>query len=156
MTACLFLFTQVTSTLRGSQVSVCSAWTQISLKTPFWSQATQQAAFRSGTFLPMRWRSKLRCAGCQTVTCTAPYLPIDSAYFLFMQAACERPHLLQSWKAHKRALICVDVLEVADRLLILTASADGSADLWTKDGDHVGLFGQEVMWNITDPGTYHR
>ncbi|XP_030610137.1 WD repeat-containing protein 49-like [Archocentrus centrarchus] len=72
------------------------------------------------------------------------------------EAACERPHLLQRWKAHKRALICVEVLEVADRLFVLTASDDGSAGLWTQDGDHVGLFGQEVMWNITDPGTYHR
>ncbi|XP_044035697.1 WD repeat-containing protein on Y chromosome isoform X2 [Siniperca chuatsi] len=72
------------------------------------------------------------------------------------ETVCVRPPLLQCWKAHNRALLSVEVFEVADRLLILTASADGSAGLWTKDGDHVGSFGQEVMWNITDPATYQR
>uniref|UniRef100_A0A3B4GR50 Uncharacterized protein n=1 Tax=Pundamilia nyererei TaxID=303518 RepID=A0A3B4GR50_9CICH len=76
--------------------------------------------------------------------------------FFFIQATCEQPPLLQSWRAHKRALICVEVLEVFDRLFVLTASVDGSAGLWTEDGNHVGVFGQEVTWNITDPGTYHR
>ncbi|XP_032358041.1 WD repeat-containing protein 49 isoform X1 [Etheostoma spectabile] len=68
----------------------------------------------------------------------------------------ERPPLLQCWKAHERALVSVEVLEVADRLFVLTASADGSAGLWTKDGDHVGSFGHEAMWNITEPATYQR
>ncbi|XP_026034713.1 WD repeat-containing protein on Y chromosome [Astatotilapia calliptera] len=73
------------------------------------------------------------------------------------EATCEQPPLLlQSWRAHKRALICVEVLEVFDRLFVLTASVDGSAGLWTEDGNHVGFFGQEVTWNIADPGTYHR
>ncbi|XP_041819391.1 WD repeat-containing protein 49 [Chelmon rostratus] len=72
------------------------------------------------------------------------------------EPACERPPLLQCWKAHKRALVSVEVLEVADRLFVLIASADGSAGLWTKDGEHVGSFGQEVMWNITEPATYRR
>ncbi|KAM3591772.1 uncharacterized protein V6R79_007053 [Siganus canaliculatus] len=67
------------------------------------------------------------------------------------QPVCERPPpLLQRWKTHTRALESVEVLEVADRLFILTASADGSARLWTKDGEHVGTFGEEGMWNITE------
>lgn len=53
---------QVISTLQSSQVSVCLAWTQISLKTPFWSQVTQPAHFRFGIFLPLQWTSNLRCA----------------------------------------------------------------------------------------------
>uniref|UniRef100_A0A3B4WJD4 WD repeat-containing protein 49-like n=1 Tax=Seriola lalandi dorsalis TaxID=1841481 RepID=A0A3B4WJD4_SERLL len=79
-----------------------------------------------------------------------------SHYALDIQhkSVCERPALLQCWKAHKRGLVSVEVLEEADRLLVLTASADGSAGLWTKDGDHVGSFGQEVMWNITDAAAY--
>ncbi len=77
-------------------------------------------------------------------------------YFLSTQPVCERPPLLQSWKAHQRALVGVEVLEVADTLFVLTASADGSAGLWTKGGDHVGCFGQEVMWDITEPATYQR
>ncbi|XP_023285017.1 WD repeat-containing protein 49-like [Seriola lalandi dorsalis] len=81
-----------------------------------------------------------------------------SHYALDIQhkSVCERPALLQCWKAHKRGLVSVEVLEEADRLLVLTASADGSAGLWTKDGDHVGSFGQEVMWNITDAAAYQR
>ncbi|KAM7381893.1 hypothetical protein PAMA_012648 [Pampus argenteus] len=72
------------------------------------------------------------------------------------EPVCERPPLLQCWKAHNRALVSVEVLEVADRLFVLAASADGSAGLWTNDGDHVGSFGQEVMWDISDPATYQR
>lgn len=72
------------------------------------------------------------------------------------QSICERPPLLQCWKAHKRGLVSVEVLEVADKLFVLTGSSDGYAGLWTKDGDHVGSFGQEVMWNITDEATYQR
>ncbi|KAI3365604.1 hypothetical protein L3Q82_010679, partial [Scortum barcoo] len=72
------------------------------------------------------------------------------------ETVCERPPLLQRWKAHEGVLVTVEVLEVADRLFVVTASADGSAGVWTKDGDHVGSFGQEVMWNITDPATYLR
>nr|XP_020461736.1 WD repeat-containing protein 49-like isoform X2 [Monopterus albus] len=69
---------------------------------------------------------------------------------------CEQPPLLQRWKAHTRGLVSVEVLRVADRLLVLTASSDGSAGLWTEGGDHVGFFGQDVRWDITDPATYQR
>ncbi|XP_040885366.1 WD repeat-containing protein 49 [Toxotes jaculatrix] len=81
-----------------------------------------------------------------------------SQYALDIQheTICECPTLLQRWKAHKSGLVSVEVLEVADRLFVLTASAEGSAGLWTKDGDHVGSFGQEVMWNITDAAAYQR
>ncbi|XP_039991300.1 WD repeat-containing protein on Y chromosome isoform X2 [Xiphias gladius] len=72
------------------------------------------------------------------------------------ESVCERPTLLQSWKAHRTGLVTVEVLEVADRLFILTASADSAAGLWTKDGDHVGSFGQEVMWNVADAAAYQR
>ena len=50
----------------------------------------------------------------------------------------------------------MDVLDVAERLFVLTASADGAAGLWTRDGHHVGSFGQDVMWNITDAAAYQR
>ncbi|XP_028286987.1 WD repeat-containing protein on Y chromosome [Parambassis ranga] len=81
-----------------------------------------------------------------------------SSYALDLQheSACERPSLLHSWRAHKNSLVCVEVLEVAGRVFVLTASVDGSAGLWTRNGNHVGCFGQEVMWNITDPATYQR
>lgn len=82
------------------------------------------------------------------------YIPIYLMCSPSTQPVCERPPLLQCWKAHKGALVSVEVLEVVDRLFILTASADGSAGLWTVDGDLVGSFGQEVLWNNTDPATY--
>ncbi|XP_041828940.1 WD repeat-containing protein 49 [Melanotaenia boesemani] len=72
------------------------------------------------------------------------------------ESTCERPPLLQCWRAHKRPLVCVEVLEVSGRLFILAASADGSTGLWSKNGSPVGFFGQEVMWNITDPATFCR
>ncbi|KAM3859581.1 cilia- and flagella-associated protein 337-like [Diretmus argenteus] len=70
----------------------------------------------------------------------------------------DRPPRLRCWKAYEEALVSVEVLELADadRLLLLTSSVDGSAGLWTDSGDHVGSFGQEVRWNITDPATYQR
>lgn len=77
-------------------------------------------------------------------------------FSLSTQSVCERPTLLKSWKAHRTGLVTVEVLEVADRLFILTASADSAAGLWTKDGDHVGSFGQEVMWNVADAAAYQR
>ncbi|XP_034563346.1 WD repeat-containing protein 49 [Notolabrus celidotus] len=69
---------------------------------------------------------------------------------------CEHPPLLQCWRAHRGALVSVEVLKLADRLFILTASADGSAGLWTADGDRLGLFGQGLKWNILQPATYKR
>lgn len=71
-----------------------------------------------------------------------------------MKTVCEHPPLLQCWRAHLRGLLGVEVREVEDRRFILTASADGSTGLWTKDGDHVGSLRQEVMWNIADSATY--
>ncbi|KAG8009073.1 WD repeat-containing protein 49 [Nibea albiflora] len=72
------------------------------------------------------------------------------------EPGCERPPMMRHWKAHKTAIVSAEVLEVADRLFVLTASADGSAGLWTVDGDHVGCFGQKVTWNMTEPATYQR
>uniref|UniRef100_A0A3Q3LNG2 Uncharacterized protein n=1 Tax=Mastacembelus armatus TaxID=205130 RepID=A0A3Q3LNG2_9TELE len=75
---------------------------------------------------------------------------------LSSQSAHERPPLLHCWRAHTGGIVSVEAFEVADRLFVLTASSDGSAGLWTEDGDHVGMFGQEVTWNIMKLATYHR
>uniref|UniRef100_A0A665W864 Uncharacterized protein n=1 Tax=Echeneis naucrates TaxID=173247 RepID=A0A665W864_ECHNA len=82
--------------------------------------------------------------------------PMYFSNSLSTQSVCEGPTLLQCWKAHQAGLVSVEVLEAADRLFILTASADTSAALWTKDGDRVGTFGQEVVWNIADAAAYQR
>ncbi|TKS90001.1 WD repeat-containing protein 49 [Collichthys lucidus] len=78
----------------------------------------------------------------------------DFALEIQHEPGCERPSMTRCWKAHKRAIVSAEVLEVADGLFILTASADGSAGLWTVDGDHVGCFGQKITWNMTEPATY--
>ncbi|KAK7919797.1 hypothetical protein WMY93_011081 [Mugilogobius chulae] len=70
------------------------------------------------------------------------------------QMLSERPPLLHCWRAHKGAVMIVEVLKMAERLYILSASVDGSACLWTLDGDHVGSFGQQVLWNLTDPSSF--
>lgn len=53
-------------------------------------------------------------------------------------------------------VLSVEVLKLADSLFVLTASSDGSTSLWTNNGEHVGRFGQEAAWNITEPATYQR
>lgn len=63
---------------------------------------------------------------------------------------------LRFWRAHHTMLLSVEVLELADSLFVLTASSDGSTSLWTNNGEHVGRFGQEAAWNITEPATYQR
>ncbi|XP_024913730.1 WD repeat-containing protein 49 isoform X3 [Cynoglossus semilaevis] len=73
----------------------------------------------------------------------------------------QQPPLLQRWRAHKQGVVKVEVLEVeeAEKMngsFIFSASADGSAALWTKDGDLVRSFGQEVMWNLMASAKYQR
>lgn len=72
------------------------------------------------------------------------------------QPVCEKPPLLQSWTVQREELVHVEVFDVADQLWVLTASADGSASLWTKDGNHLGSFGQQELWSITEPATHQR
>lgn len=72
------------------------------------------------------------------------------------QPGCARPPLLRRWKAHKRMTVSAEVVEAAEGPFVLTASADGAASLWTKDGDHMGCFGQEELWNMSEPATYQR
>ncbi|CAL8283631.1 unnamed protein product [Merluccius merluccius] len=76
---------------------------------------------------------------------------------IMQEPVCERPPpLLHRWRAHQGALVCTEVLELHRELLILSASTDGSARLWTAGGSLVGSFGQEVHWDVADPATYER
>lgn len=72
------------------------------------------------------------------------------------EPVCEQPPLLHSWKAQREALMCVEVFGIAGRLWVLTASADGSASMWTQDGDRVGCFGQQVLWQLAEPSAHQR
>lgn len=72
------------------------------------------------------------------------------------QPVGEHPPLLQSWKAQREELVCVEVFGTAGRLWVLTASTDGSVSMWTQGGDHVGCFGQRTLWNLSEPAAHHR
>ncbi|CAL1599108.1 unnamed protein product [Knipowitschia caucasica] len=52
------------------------------------------------------------------------------------------PPRLHCWRAHTGPLTSVEVLQTVDGLFMLSASADGSAALWTQDGGRVGSFGR--------------
>ncbi|KAK6328255.1 hypothetical protein J4Q44_G00002330, partial [Coregonus suidteri] len=69
-----------------------------------------------------------------------------------------RPPLLQSWRAHEGAIVSVEVLVYTERLFFLSGSVDGTTRMWTVEGGeggHVGSFGQEPQWSLTDPATHH-
>lgn len=107
----------------------------------------------------MLWNSNMRWAVVDTNETEGvcfTVCPKVSDRFSSEQPFSEKPPLLQRWTAYKMPLRHVEVLEVADMLLILAASDDGSAGLWTTGGKHVGHFGQKVIRNIADSTTYLR
>ena len=79
---------------------------------------------------------------------------------------------LSSWRAHVAEVVSIEYIPYDDSALVLTASADCTARLWTITGNYIGTFGQvreggvirlhtslvivtqEQHWNIKDPLTY--
>jgi WD40 repeat protein len=63
---------------------------------------------------------------------------------------------LSQWKAHNCGITCIDYIEytrIMDTFL-LTAGENGDLSLWTLTGSHVGIFGQETPWSLSDRSTY--
>ncbi|KAJ3083935.1 WD repeat-containing protein 49, partial [Rhizoclosmatium hyalinum] len=56
------------------------------------------------------------------------------------------------WRAHIQSISSVNYVNAHD--VILTSSKDGTVRVWTSDGTHIGIFGQDVPWIIDDPSTY--
>ncbi|KAI8614723.1 WD40-repeat-containing domain protein [Chytriomyces sp. MP71] len=56
------------------------------------------------------------------------------------------------WRAHVQSISSVNFVEQQD--VILTASKDATVRVWTLDGAHIGIFGQDVPWIIDDPSTF--
>lgn len=54
------------------------------------------------------------------------------------------PMLLNSFKAHKRAVTCIAY--IAKSNILLTSSSDHSVRMWTQSGRYVGTFGSPVRW----------
>ena len=48
------------------------------------------------------------------------------------------PPLVSSWRAHDFAVVSVEIVNHPLRQLILTASTDATAKLWTTDGSLIG------------------
>ena len=48
------------------------------------------------------------------------------------------PPLLASWRAHDSAVVSLEIVEHPVRKLILTASTDTTAKVWTTDGSIIG------------------
>ncbi|KAJ3217573.1 WD40 repeat domain 95 [Dinochytrium kinnereticum] len=56
------------------------------------------------------------------------------------------------WRAHIQCISSVNYVNTYD--VILTASKDGTVRVWTADGTHIGIFGQDDPWIIGEPTTY--
>ncbi|KAL7754106.1 hypothetical protein RI367_000086 [Sorochytrium milnesiophthora] len=56
------------------------------------------------------------------------------------------------WRAHATALTSVGYL--AQHEIILTSSKDGTVRVWSTTGEHVGIFGQERPWDLSQPSTF--
>eukprot|EP00158_Paraphelidium_tribonemae_P005724 Partr_v1_DN27487_c0_g1_i5_m71542 putative WD repeat-containing protein on Y len=56
------------------------------------------------------------------------------------------------WKAHLVRITSVEFVAVPPS--ILTSASDGTVRVWTPDGSHVGILGQEKPWLISNAMTY--
>lgn len=65
-----------------------------------------------------------------------------------------KPPQSASWHSHQGSVVSVEYLSRDQGGLILSASEDCTARLWTLDGQYIGMFGQKRLWNIDDPSTY--
>lgn len=57
-----------------------------------------------------------------------------------------------NWRAHVQGVASVNFVNTQD--VVLTASKDATIRVWTTDGTHIGIFGQDVPWVIGEPSTY--
>lgn len=56
---------------------------------------------------------------------------------------------LSSWRAHVAEVVSVEYIPYDDTPLVLTASADCTARLWTVTGNYIGTFGQVREGRVT-------
>ncbi|KAJ3213522.1 WD40 repeat domain 95 [Dinochytrium kinnereticum] len=62
-----------------------------------------------------------------------------------------QPELISSFRAHTK---CVVSIEFMDGEFLLTASTDGTARIFTAQGDFVGTLGQDNLWDLSIPESY--
>ncbi|XP_029193047.2 WD repeat-containing protein on Y chromosome-like isoform X1 [Acropora millepora] len=61
-----------------------------------------------------------------------------------------KPPQLSRWHAHQGTVVSVEYLSLEQGALLLTASEDCTARLWTLEGQYIGMFGQKMLWNLDD------
>ncbi|KAJ3325279.1 hypothetical protein HDU76_013215 [Blyttiomyces sp. JEL0837] len=61
------------------------------------------------------------------------------------------PVVLASFRCHLKSIVSVEYVE-SD--FLVTASVDGTARMFTMNGQYIGTFGQETLWDINVPETY--
>ncbi|RKO89075.1 WD40-repeat-containing domain protein [Blyttiomyces helicus] len=59
--------------------------------------------------------------------------------------------VLHSFRAHARSIVNLDLVEGFD--MLVTASTDGTARMYTFAGIFVGTFGQPALWDLGNPAT---
>ncbi|XP_014672827.1 PREDICTED: WD repeat-containing protein 49-like [Priapulus caudatus] len=69
------------------------------------------------------------------------------------QVNTSMPPTLHRWRAHSAAVVGVSIAQFDTSSLIITASADMCAKLWTIGGELLGLFGQD-SWNLKKLALY--
>ncbi|KAJ3391675.1 hypothetical protein HDU92_008924 [Lobulomyces angularis] len=60
--------------------------------------------------------------------------------------------LISSFRGHVKSVLSVDLIESVD--IIVTASADCTARIFTYKGEYVGTLGQSDLWDLTNPTTF--
>ncbi|XP_076809582.1 cilia- and flagella-associated protein 337-like isoform X1 [Clavelina lepadiformis] len=65
-----------------------------------------------------------------------------------------KPPVAYHWRAHESAIVSVDFIDHELQAMVVTASTDKTARLWTLEGRFIGIFGQHGKWNLNKPTTY--
>lgn len=60
--------------------------------------------------------------------------------------------LQKEFRAHTEYITSIRV--ISSTQTIISSSKDMSIRLWTLHGEHIGIFGQEIAWDLSDSSTF--
>ena len=81
-------------------------------------------------------------------------LPATTICHYLQSIFTEKPPIAYHWKAHDRAIVSLNFVDHELQAMIITASTDKTARLWTLEGRFIGTFGQRKKWNLKQPTSY--
>ncbi|CAM9490524.1 unnamed protein product [Chrysoparadoxa australica] len=59
------------------------------------------------------------------------------------------------WSAHQSTIVSIDYVDYKKKVVFLvTAGFDGNVHLWTISGAHIGTFGQQTSWILSQRATW--